>query len=72
MKKILAALLAACAVLFLLPLIVLLPRFFGVDGILFSAPIADAAAAALALFLLYREIRRMPGEATGGKFARPD
>lgn len=46
-------------ILFLLPLIVILPRFFGIDGILFSAPIADLIAAALALVLAYRELKKI-------------
>lgn len=36
-------------ILFLLPLIVILPRFFGIDGIIYSGPIADAIAAAVTI-----------------------
>ncbi len=32
-------------IIFLLPLIIILPHFFGIDGIIFSGPIADGAAA---------------------------
>lgn len=54
-------------ILFLLPLIIILPMIFGIDGILFSAPIADFIAAALSLSLSLRELRRM----TTGQAAHP-
>ncbi len=45
--------------LFLLPLILILPKFFGIDGIMIAAPIADFTAAAVAFFLIRRELRRI-------------
>ena len=45
-------------ILFLLPLIVILPFFIGIDGILFAGPIADGLAGAVAVFLMYRELKR--------------
>ena len=45
--------------LFLLPLILLLSHFLGIDGIMFAAPIADFSAAAVAFFLVRREFKRM-------------
>lgn len=44
-------------IIFLLPLIVILPRFFGIDGIMFAGPIADGAAALVAGLLIIREFR---------------
>ena len=43
--------------LFLLPLILLLPRAFGIDGVMYAGPIADAAAFLLAAFFMAREFR---------------
>ena len=45
-------------ILFLLPLIVILPFFIGIDGILFAGPIADGLAGAVAVFLMHRELKR--------------
>ena len=39
------------------PLLIILPRLFGLDGVLFSAPIADALACILALSLVFRNFR---------------
>jgi len=47
--------------LFLLPLILILPRFLGIDGIMYAAPIADFSAAAVAFFLVRRELKRIGG-----------
>lgn len=44
-------------IIFLLPLMILLPVFFGIDGVMFSAPIADAIAAAFAITFALRELR---------------
>ena len=46
-------------ILFLLPLILILPRFFGINGVLYSAPIADFMAAALAFFLTFRQLNKL-------------
>ena len=43
--------------LFLLPLLVLLPRFFGLDGAMYAAPIADFVAFFVAGTMLMRETR---------------
>ena len=42
-------------ILFLLPLLLILPRFFGIRGILFSSPIADVLAAAVSLTMVLLE-----------------
>ena len=46
-------------VIFFIPLLLILPRFFGIDGIMFAAPIADGVAAIIAIFFLIREMRIM-------------
>lgn len=45
-------------VLFLLPLILILPAFFGIDGIMYAGPIADFASGALAVFMATHELKR--------------
>ncbi|MDD3155057.1 MAG: MATE family efflux transporter [Victivallaceae bacterium] len=45
--------------LFELPLALILPGFFGYAGVVFSAPIGDCIAAALAISLIRREIKRL-------------
>lgn len=44
---------------FLLPLLVILPVFFGIDGVLYAGPIADAMACILALTLIGRNFRHL-------------
>ena len=44
-------------VIFYIPLIIMLPRAFGIDGVLFATPIADTASAILAVFFMLRESR---------------
>lgn len=44
---------------FLLPLIVLLPKFLGIDGVMYAGPVADLAAAVIAMGFARRELRRM-------------
>lgn len=46
-------------VLFLLPLILIFPLFMGIDGVMYAGPIADAAAAALAVIFAARELKKM-------------
>ncbi|MDR1650518.1 MAG: MATE family efflux transporter [Synergistaceae bacterium] len=46
-------------ILFLLPLLIVFPRFWGIDGVMYAGPIADAAAAALAVFFIIREMREI-------------
>jgi Na+-driven multidrug efflux pump len=43
--------------LFLLPGILLLPRFFGLNGIWISLPVADFTAFLVASYMLYRKLR---------------
>lgn len=46
-------------VVFLLPLIFIFPIFMGIDGVMYAGPIADAAAAFLAIFFAHRETKQM-------------
>jgi putative MATE family efflux protein len=46
-------------VIFLLPLLMLLPRIFGLDGIWYTFPVSDLLATAVSLFLVIRSLRRM-------------
>lgn len=46
-------------VFFLIPLILILPLFFGIDGALYAGPVADAAAFLLSVFLVRREFKKM-------------
>ena len=44
-------------IIFLPPLLVVLPHFFGLAGVLWAGPIADFAMALIALLLLRREYK---------------
>lgn len=44
-------------VIFLLPLMLILPKFFGVKGVMYSGPIADFFAVAMAIFLIITEVK---------------
>ncbi len=44
-------------ILFLIPLILILPRFLGIDGVLYAGPVADTAAFLLAMFFIRREFK---------------
>ncbi len=46
-------------VFFLIPLILILPLFFKLDGILYAAPVADAIAFAITVLLIRRELNHM-------------
>ena len=46
-------------VFFLLPLILIFPLLWGIDGVLWAGPIADGAAGILAVWLVYREMRKL-------------
>lgn len=46
-------------ILFLLPLLVILPRFMGIDGILYSCPIADMVAFITAIVMVVAEFKKM-------------
>lgn len=44
---------------FLIPLILILPRFFGVEGLIFSGPVSDVIAFLLGIAFIRKEFRRM-------------
>lgn len=46
-------------IIFLLPLLIIFPRFLGIDGIMYAGPIADFMAAAISAVLLAKEMRTM-------------
>ena len=46
-------------VLFFIPIVLLMPLFFGLDGILYAAPIADVLAFTLVIVFITREMRQM-------------
>lgn len=46
-------------VIFLLPLLVILPMFWGIDGVMYAGPIADTAAALLAITLVLIERKKL-------------
>lgn len=46
-------------ILFLLPLIVIFPIFFGIDGVMYAGPIADGVAFILACLFIWKEMKQM-------------
>lgn len=46
-------------IIFLLPLILILPIFWGIDGVMYAGPIADSAVVALAGYFAWREMKKM-------------
>ena len=48
--------------LFIVPLLLILPRFWGTDGVWFAIPIADAVATLLAAILLIYQLRRLSND----------
>lgn len=48
-------------IIFLLPLIIILPMFLGIDGVMYSAPVADLTAAVLAVVFMTKELKQMKG-----------
>ena len=46
-------------IIFLLPLILILPTFWGIDGILVAGPIADCMAGICAIVMVVLEFRKM-------------
>ena len=44
-------------ILFLLPLILILPLFLGIEGILYAGPIADLIAGVVAISMVIKELR---------------
>ncbi len=49
-------------IIFLLPLIVIFPRFMGIDGIMYAGPVADFMAAVIAGIMLYKEMKSLKEE----------
>ena len=46
-------------VFFLIPLILILPLFFGIDGVLYAGPIADGVAFLVPVLLVSLEMKKM-------------
>ncbi|MEG0377455.1 MAG: MATE family efflux transporter [Eubacterium sp.] len=46
-------------IIFLLPLILIFPMFMGIDGVMYAGPIADGAAAIVAITMALRELKKM-------------
>ncbi len=46
-------------VFFLIPLVLILPLFFGLDGILYSAPVSDVMAFLVSVAVISKELRRI-------------
>lgn len=46
-------------IIYLLPLIIILPLFFGIDGIIFAGPVADFVAAITCLITISIEFKNM-------------
>jgi putative MATE family efflux protein len=44
---------------FLLPLLIILPMIFGLNGVLYAGPIADGLACALSLLLVFRNFKKL-------------
>ena len=49
-------------VLILIPLLLIIPKFYGLSGVFMAAPISDTLAALLGLFLLSKEWKKMPNQ----------
>ncbi|MDO4265343.1 MAG: MATE family efflux transporter [Eubacteriales bacterium] len=49
-------------IVFLIPLLLLVPRFFGVEGIAYAQPVTDLLSFALSVLFLIQEFRIMPKE----------
>ena len=59
-------------ILFLLPLIVVLPLFMGIDGIMYAGPTADFMAAVIATAMLWSEVKKMGKEDMANEAGRKD
>ena len=46
--------------IFLIPLVLILPVIMGIEGVMYAGPIADVIAGILAIVFVYREFRSMP------------
>ncbi|MDL2234180.1 MATE family efflux transporter [Ruminococcaceae bacterium OttesenSCG-928-L11] len=56
-------------ILVLVPLILILPRFFGLEGILYAMPITDIVALTVTLIFVFREMRTLPKTDVGSAAA---
>jgi Na+-driven multidrug efflux pump len=45
-------------IIFLLPFLLILPLFLGIDGLMYAGPIADFMAASVSIFMVIRELKR--------------
>ncbi len=48
--------------IFLVPLILIMPLFFGIDGLRFTAPISDTLSFCVCMYFIWREFKRMTAE----------
>ena len=46
-------------IIFLIPLLLILPAFLGIDGVVFAGPVADTVSATLAVVFFTREFKRL-------------
>ena len=49
-------------ILFLFPLLLILPRFFGLEGVIYATPVTDLLAFCVAIIFLIHEFKHMPKE----------
>lgn len=52
--------------IFLIPLVVIFSMIMGIDGVIYAGPVADAAAGILAIYMVRKEFRQMPGVSSEG------
>lgn len=52
-------------IIFFLPLIVILPKFFGIDGIIYAGPVADGIAVIIAVFMVTYELKQTKYKKSG-------
>ena len=45
-------------ILFLLPLVIILPTFLGIDGLLYAGPIADGLAGVICIMMMFKEFKK--------------
>lgn len=45
-------------IVFFIPILLILPRFFGIDGIIYTGPLADGLAAATTLIIVFCELKK--------------
>lgn len=48
--------------IFLFPLLLILPKFFGLDGVIYATPLTDLLAFSIAIIFLINEFKHMPKE----------